>query len=675
MQQAQGDKLFATYLENTGGLNIADSPFTVGDGQATGGYNYDYTETGGFQKSLCPTSINSSANAQLKSLGLALRHTKAGVKSIIRAAGTKIQLTDLGGTFTNLTEDTTAAGSDFLSSSSKQPVVDSMFSTPSTDILWLAGGGMSSIYGVVSGTKVSKNGVPAPTGEVDATETGGGGEWATTGTYYYAVAYRKASTGALSNCSLDFSVTVSNAANSYIIDLSGLTNLDSTKYDKIYLYRSAVGGAEDFTAGDLVAQIDSTETSYTDTGSSISESEVVPRAGNTVLDNSELPSGTFECVTTWKQRLVTAYDSTIVLSDTNKPESWPSENTINVPSGGKITALAVISFTPNAQSTDEYLAVFKETELWVVTGSNVDDWELKFVDYTGSLGPALIVSANGYLYFMDNRGAYLWDGVGKPIYISRPIEKLWGMNGTLDRSKLYYGRGVFFKRQNQVIWYLSDSLAGEQQYVLKLDLRLTLPRVETALGRRVIDGVFLQGKVNDPVYAAAAFVFPTSSNQEEVLITGDDAGFIYRQFYSTTGEGDADYAFTYDTKYHDQGKPGLVKQYYQVVAWVENLGNWPIYLDYWTDYRSSSNNKNTASTVVNSNTAGDVALWDIAKWDQAEWDGYVSRPKRIVFNLAAPPYNNNQGEVIKLRFRNENSDEPVTVYGYGISYAILGTRT
>lgn len=670
-----GQKQLTHFFENVGGLNLTDSTFTVKPNQATGGYNYEYVMTGGIQKSLCPSRINSSADAQLRTLGLFLRNTKNSAKTIIRAAGTKLQLTDLSGTFTDLALDSVAAGTNFLTSGTEQPVVGVMTTSPSTDILWLAGGGMSGVYGIPNATQATANGTATPTGALSTLESGSGGTWATTGTYYYAVAYRKRSTQALSNAALDVAHTLVSTANSVVVSFSGLTNLDSTLYDKIYVYRSAVGGVSAFTAGDLVAQVDSTETSYTDTGSSLTEADVIPRSGNALLDNSPLPSGSFKTLALFKRRLITASGSTVYLSDLNKFESFPAENVIEVPSGGEITGLAIISFTtPSATSTDEFLAVFKENELWVITGDDVDTWSLKFVDSTGCLGQPLIVSANGYLYFIDNRGIYLWDGAGKPVYISRPIENLFGVTGKIDRAKLRMSFGAFFKRQNQVIWCLSNTDIGEQRYLLKLDLRLTLPQVSNTLGQRILDGVFLPGKTANPCYAGASFVFPTSSNQEDVYITGDAAGYLYREFYATTGVGADDYDFTYDTKFLDMGLPAVTKTFEKIIVWVENVGDWDLLVDYWAEYRSSADTKNTVATTINANTDGTVALWDVAKWDEASWDSFMSQPKAISFNLNAAPYNNNVGEVLKIRFRNQNSDEPITIFGFTVVWTESGLR-
>jgi hypothetical protein len=776
-----GQKQVQYFFKNLGGLNLTDSTFTIDAGQATGGFNYEYVRTGGIQTSLAPFQLNTTADAQLKTLGLFLRSDKFSNKSIIRAAGTAIQQTDLMGSFVDLADDTTAANMSFLTDQN-QPVVGSMTTSTGVDVLWLTGGGMAKPYGVlqytppsnatlsfqnltftavatdITGnaitvalqaggtagaetatvigtaitvfiqnavsttagvvsaiyastaasalitaqfadivpvvaqtplhltgggrpvspiTQVTQNGVDAPQGALTATEEPAAvGTWDTIGDYWYTVAFHKKSTGQLSNVTLDTKATVTAVTNLIALDLTGITNNDTTKYDKIYVYRSSVGGGAAYTTGELVAILDSTVTTFEDAGAFLTVTDNVGRPGNTLLDNSPLPKGTYKTLTLWKRRLVTATGSTLYITDLNKFESWPLANTIDVPSGGAITGLAIISFTtPSATTTDEFLAVFKETECWILTGNSLTDWSLKFIDSTGCLGQPLIVTANGYLFFIDNRGVYLWDGAGKPVYISRPIEQLFGSNGTIDRSKLYQGFGSFFRPQNEVVWALTNTdLGTEQTYLLKLDIRLTLPNVSNTLGQRILDGVFLQGKTTNPVYAGASFVFPTSSNQEDVFISGDDAGHVYRQFYSHEGNGSADVDFYYETKHLECALPGIDKNFEKVIAWVENVGDWNLTLDYWTNYRTSDDENNSVSVTINPTTDGTTALWDVAKWDQAKWDGYSSRPKAITFNLRGAPYNTAQGEVIKWRFKNNGSNEPITIYGFSVLYTEVSLR-
>lgn len=672
-----GQKLVKYFFDNTGGLNLADSFLRVQENQTLGGFNYDYINQGGFAKSLCPSRINSSPDAALKTFGVGLRFTKEGVKQVIRAAGTKIQYAPIDTTYTNLAEDTAAATTDFIPSDNTKPVYAQMFVQADVDTLWLSNGGMDGIYGVVSDTTVTKNGVETPTGTVTTSVAGGSSSWTTTGTYRYAIVLQKASTLAIGNAALDVSATISSTTDAVTIDWSGVS-IDTTKYSKVYLYRSIVTGASGFTAGDLVAIIDSTTTSYVDNGTYYATAVNVPRAGNTVLDNSPLDDTlTYGPIVAFKRRLGVASGSTVYLSDINKPESWPATNAITLPSGGPITGLAVIGYATDASpSTEEYLVIFKETELWIINGNDYTDWDLVFVDYAGTLNQNLVVNTSGYLFFIDNRGIYMFDGSSKPLFVSRPIQNLWGPNGTLDRVKLDIGCGVFFRAQNQVIWYLSDTNIGEQKLVLKLDLKNTVTRLEGSnlIRNRIMDGCFIFGKVNDPVYAAAGFIYPTSSSQEDILVTGDDAGYLYRQFYSTSGVGSNDYDFTYKTKFHDMDAPRIVKRFEKVIVWVENLGNWDLTLDYWTDFRSSDNNKNSVSVTINQSTSSDTGLWDVGHWDVASWDSYTSNVKPIVFNLNGAPFNNSEGEVLQLQFRNQNSNQPINIYGYAVMYSEIALR-
>lgn len=671
--QKNGNFLQADFFDNTGGLNLSDSPFKVKDGQATDGSNYDYVLTGGIRKRKGHQKVNSSADGSLKSLGLALNNTASGTKTVIRAAGTAIQYADLSvPSFTALTEDTTAASSAFLTSGSTQPVIFSQFNTTSANILWAAGGGMDAIYGAYSTTKVTKNGVAVPTGSITATVSLTGGSFAATGDYRYAVAFRKTSTQAISNAVFSESATLANTTDKVTIDLTLITNIDTTKYDKFYIYRSAVSGASGFTTGDLVAQVAISATSYVDTGTSLTSSTNVPRADSLVLDNSVLATATYKVLTTFKRRLVTASNSTLYFSDVNKPESWPTVNTITVPSGGPITGLATISFTSaSADTIDELLVIFKERELWVITGSSISDWSLKQIDNVGCPNQSLIVSANGFLSWIDYRGIYLWEGTGKPIYCSRPIEAIFDKDGDLDKPKLLYGFGQFYRKNNQIIWVLSHKIYGEQKFIIKMDVRLTLPNVENNLTGRIIDGVFIFDDIAFSVYAGLSYLPSTSS--DESLLIGDDSGYVY-QAYNVYADAGSGYDFFYTTKFLDFGNPNSDKRYNYVVVWVEEVGDWNLLLDYWTDYAVGDGLKSTRALPLSTADQNAAALWDVARWDIAFWDDYTTKLRPLWFQLASDANNNTEGKSIRLQFRQETANQPVTIAGFSVLFNEKGAN-
>jgi hypothetical protein len=670
-------KLHVDYFTNNGGLNVTDSPFTIADSSATGGFNYDYILSGSISRSRGRTAINTIADAQAKTLGLFPLNTSTGTQTVVRCAGTKIQTlnTDTGAT-TNQAEDTATASSTFLDATSTQPVVSATFNTPSANLLFMAGGGMSSIY-AYTGTKVTQNGVPAPTGIFSVSVGGTGGTWSATGTYYASLVLRKASTQALSNAALDIQVAIT--ATTQKATFTFPTGIDTTKYDQWYIYLSAVAGASGFTAGTLVAQVSTATPTYLFDGSTvIASAQVVPRAGATT-DNSVLPTGTYKCLTAFKRRLVTAKGSTFYLSDLDKPESWPTANSITIPTGGNITGVAVIGFNaPITGNTDEYLVIFKQTETWVLTGDSAADWVLKFASPVGCATQALCVPAQGYLTWVDYHGVYLWTGSGKPIYISRPLEALFAADGDINRSLLGIGWGVYYKKQNQIIWHLSHRTLGENVLQLKLDLKHTSLRVGADLQDLIADGVFSLGYntaatgVANSANLYAGCAYATTSN-DELMLAGDAAGYVYTMFkgYTDAGLGNS---FSYETKWFDFGVKSVAKQVTKVIAWVDEITSNSLVMQYWSDYKPSPTDRSQISqSMGDPKGAISAALWDAAYWDVSSWDDYTPKRKALVFNLSGEK-NNNQGDSFKFKFTQSDANCPVVIHGFTVFYDNLGVR-
>jgi hypothetical protein len=611
--------------------------------------------------------LNSIADTQLKTLGLHYYHSAdtTDTRTPIRCAGTKIQSLNLDtGALTNIAADTAAASTAFLDVLSTQPVVSSGFISPANGTqLWLAGGGLSTLAGY-NGTNVTYNGTAAPTGSVGASvNTSAGGTWTAAGVYYWSILFRKRSSQALSNAALDVTATTVNLADTVTLNFTTVTNIDTTLYDKIYVYRSTLSGVSGFTTGSLVAQLDSTTTSYIDTGSSISSAQVVPRAGGTT-DNSVLPSGTYNTVCTFKRRLITAAGSTIYLSDTNKSESWPIANTITIPSGGSILAVCPIGVNSEVTTgADEYLLIFKEKELWILTGTSADDWELVFNSRVGAIGQASIVPMTGFVAWLAQNGIFVFDGSGKPIRISKPINSLWETDGDLDKTKLTYAWGVYFEKTNEVIWRVSHRIKGEQKLSIKMDMRLTVPVVSQNTENREADGVFILDTDSNAFYAGCSF---RPSSYDEKFLTGDALGFVYNNFVSIS----ANVGFDYETRPLDMDMPEHNKRFKRVLVWVERITPDDLTLYYWSDYKQRAEYQSKMSEPMAPAKGSTPSLWDIAYWDINYWDDYVPDIGVVEFNLHSND-NNVEGSALKLKFE-QLTTAPVRIHAFAVEWDDLG---
>lgn len=654
----------SVYMNNIGGLNNTDSPLKIEDNQATGqSSNYEYARTGAITKVLSTTPVNTVANAQLKTLGLGTHHSvSTDVRTLLRAAGTKIQTVDITtGNIVDQSEDTFVSNSDFLDPISTQPVAFVQFNTliAGTQV-YMVGGGLSTVYGY-TGSDITQNGTPAPTGSITTTvNPAAGGTFAATGSYYYGVQFRKTSTQAYSNVSLDKIATISSTTDTVTIDLTGITNVDTTKYDQIIVWRSVVSGVTGFTTGSIIAQLSISSTTYTDTGTAIASAQNTPRAGNTILDNSLLPAGVYKSLSTFKRRLVTAKDSTIYLSDLDKPESWPLTNAITLPSGGPITALGTIG-VPSEYTTgaDQYLCIWKDRELWVLSGDSISNWELLFVDKTGCAVQTLVVAFNGFITWITYNGIYIWDGRGKPSRVSRPIQSMFEADGDLDKSFLNQGYGRQYEKGNIVIWRLSHITKGQNKLSIKMDTRLTSLNAAQNLQNSEMDGVFILDSSPSSYYALESF----KTSSDELLISGDDQGFVYVMYNSVM---DA-VAFSYETKSLDQGGPEVLKNYKRVLALIEKLTVHDLTLYFSVDYRNRAEYQSKVVASMSPQRGTQPGLWDVALWDQAFWDDYTADISYLEFNLHSNE-NNNQGTSLKLRFEQLEASAPVRIHGFLVEW-------
>lgn len=751
-QSKQGQLIQADFFMNSAGLNNTDTPFAVRPGQAIAGYNYEYLATGGITKRNGHTILNSSPNTQLRSLGYTLNTTPANVKTLLRAAGTKLQSFDpLVAVTTNISSDDAVPLTSPFGSGTTQQVAFQSFTNPDQTVSWFAGGnqGAGIINGFVGG-KYTQNGVVPPTGVIAAT-TSSSPFLSTTGdaasgsytllnvtstanvafgdivsdgsvniqantqvigvsgttvfmslpatgtgtaetitfygalpdntTYYYAVSYHKLTTGAQGNAALDILVTTGSSGfgthggNTVTLDLSGLTNNDQTKFDQIYIYRSSVSGSLGFTIGDLAGIVPSNTTTWTDYGNVQQTANPVPRNGNQLLDNSQLPStGVYNTLQVWKNKLVTTSGSTIYLSDLNKAESWPSLNFINVPSGGPITALGVVSYvSPTSYATDEFLVVFKEREIWTLSGTSQANWQLLFVDYAGCVAQNLVVLANGFVFFVDYRGVFLYDGSNKPVYISRFIEYDFGVNGDFDLSKLALGCGDFFRKQNEIVWFLSSSTLGEQKVSLKLDLRLTLPAIQANFQGRMAEAIFIKDSLSYPIYACNS-VLPTFEGAflNEMFVAGDASGNIFNLFENGDGDGPNAIPFSYTTRIEDFGSIGTAKRFHKVIVWLQQSSTNNLNLTYYLNYKpndplSAATQEQPISQQYN------APIWDQAVWDEAFWDTGSTSYAPIVFNLGNPTIGI-EGDALTLKFSQSTYQTPVTLIGFSVIYSVSGLR-
>lgn len=655
-QEAQ--LITAEFFDNTGGLETSNSPFLSHPDCASGGFNFDYVQRGAIRKRKGHALLNSGDGSPTYGLGF-FNDSKSN-RAIVRFKQGQAQLVSSGDwSYSNISHELPGSTVEAV-----DRVVSNMF-TGNGEALWFANRTrkLGGVYKTDTGFTITDNGVTnMATGSLTAALNTTASTFVAAGTFRY-VATAVKHTGSEGNAALEVAFNVTDPAKGVLLTLTN--NLSPSVYKKVNIYRSAINGAEGFTVGDLVAELTTITPTMTfiDTGTSIVETQPVPRAYSVVADYSELPDGVYKGVHQFKRRLVTFSGSTLYLSEEGNAEAWPQTNRITLPTGGNITCVIPISFTTQYSSAaDEHLCIFKQNELWVLTGSDYTDWEVKYIDDSGVSNQSLATQCNGFISWVNYRGAFLWNGSDKPTYISQNIENLFQRGGTIKKDSFSESFVTFYKSRNEVQFYLQDNYTvTSHSYTLKLDLRLTQLGTESTLIDRKLDGIFTPDLV--PIRMTAGIVYiPDADAPEEVMLLGDENGALYHA-YSALTDANTPISLNYLTQNLDMGSRGTNKRFHKVVVWVKKVSGIQVGLEWWVNYRDLSSTPGSITQTAPV-TSSNSLIWDSGNWDEKVWDNTTLDMLPITFNLFA----NNDGDCIQLRL-SESSNKELVIYGYTIHYS------
>ena len=149
---------------------------------------------------------------------------------------------------------------------------------------------------------------------------------------------------------------------------------------------------------------------------------------------------------------------------------------------------------------------------------------------------------------------------------------------------------------------------------------------------------------------AHAMTTITDLTEEEQLYTGDfNLGVIYKQDTGNNDDGNAIDAY-YQTKWYrfpDIKASAKVFRLLRVFATEE--GSWSLTIDAKNDFAADTQSYTLSLT-------SSAAVWDTGLWDSAIWGGDTILVGRFHPEL--------RESFFQLKFSNDGTDEPFTVYGW-----------
>lgn len=325
------------------------------------------------------------------------------------------------------------------------------------------------------------------------------------------------------------------------------------------------------------------------------------------------------------------YPSRVWFSDLDNIKNYTLTNFFDVQTadGTKVRGLV---------SNFNSLYIFKDSSIWRLSGSTVDDYVLeKMVDGIGTMSPQSIAIVNNYIYFTTSQNDVgVYDGGYQVIF---PSQKIRGTVGSLNFQRANHNLGLAFStyKYNDFDYYGSVSFAGSASNNRVL----------------VLDTAFKAWTVFAGINANAWCTAP-DSNGKNVMYFGDYNGYV--NTYPSTTYFDGNVATSpivsfYQTKWFKYSDISLSDKYWRIskVYASSELAASTLTVECRSDFEASGK-------VVDINLLQPSSMWDTAIWDVSQWSG----PGLIVGRQEVDKGTN----MFQMYMSNGAVNQGFTVFGY-----------
>jgi hypothetical protein len=239
----------------------------------------------------------------------------------------------------------------------------------------------------------------APAQLPTAIETAVPGELIAGADYTYVYAFKDSRTGFITNHSPAGEPLTSTGMQ---VTVANFEAAPSARFDKYVIYRSLPDGESQWL---LIAEIDSTETSYLD-------NIPLEQQGALADEHNDPPVEDAHSVIVFQGRLWIHDGRLVYPSGLLNPEAFPVDEALEV---GQVDAEEIVEF---AAGRDRIL-VGKRKSVWSITGTGATSWEIKLVDGEhGVISPRSMFEQNGLFIWASDDDWYASDGQAPGVPLS-----------------------------------------------------------------------------------------------------------------------------------------------------------------------------------------------------------------------------------------------------------------
>lgn len=366
---------------------------------------------------------------------------------------------------------------------------------------------------------------------------------------------------------------------------------------------------------------------------------------------------------------------------------------------------------------------YKKNAIWRFSPSIGDTSDLRMVtDSVGCFAPRSLVDAGNLHLFLSERGVFGFDG-NNFIHISENVDDVLLKN--TNQSALVNSVAIFDKTNNQYKLFVPQSGSNRNDLEFVYDVRPNMKiwqppifgkRVSVAseytdtdnITRQIVgdyfgylyrdevgnnfgigtgyNGTITSATINSLTDSAANFSTAGDGLRGlSVLITGgmgeNQVGIVQSNTTAViTLESNwtqqPDSASTYSvaaidsywrSKDYDFGGADIAKVFRQLLARIEEVGDFNLLLHYIIDFKSI-----TQATLKTLSMYLSGMVWGISRWGNVRWGGADNIKKRVDFR--STQNQSTMGNHLALRFSNRRANERWRLSGFDVTFKAIGKR-
>ncbi len=326
----------------------------------------------------------------------------------------------------------------------------------------------------------------------------------------------------------------------------------------------------------------------------------------------------------FKSRVFIAKDSTLYYSALGNQFDWTTEKDAGYIGNFHNDASPITAL----KNYGEFLAIYKEKSVYILSGSSPDDYSISPVADKGSLSPFGIGTVNNNQFFFNGESItpLKFNELGQILLDNDISIKIKPVFDELDKTKFSQTICVPYKNKNQIWFYFGTEDSG------------------------CLDVCYIFDYLNNCWYKRKGVPIVCAGIIDGEIYTGTSDGRILQENITDSFDGENIEAW-WVSPWFSFDSPQIEKEMSDFNIWLYESQKCPVEISFYKNFRNIAF-KTAEVSVYNNKTL----VWDGNNWVENNYANEYSKRKNVKIN--------GRFEQLQIKISNMNANEPFEVLGF-----------